>query len=67
MAKRRMTRDEINAMVRIKEDALHYVSDNMGIWGSPFASCNTELKNWREIQSGRIPAPLVDEDFDIRR
>lgn len=61
MAQRQMTQEEVNAMVRVKEESLRYVSDNMGIWGSPFASSNDELKRWREIQAGRLPRPMVEE------
>lgn len=56
---REMTQDEINEMVRIKQDALNYVQDNMGLFCMPFRSCNDEMKYWREVQSGKRPKPRV--------
>jgi len=65
MEQREMTTEEVNAMVRIKEQSRSYVQDNMGIWGTPFASINTEVKRWYEIQAGRLPRPKVNLDFTL--
>jgi len=52
-----MTREEVLEIVRAKEDNLHYIQDNMGIWGMPYSSERDSLKYWREVLAGRVPMP----------
>ena len=56
-----MTVGEVNKMVRIKEQNLNWIQDNMGIWGMPFDSERESLKYWRQVQSGKLPRPMIND------
>lgn len=54
---REMTQEEVNEIVRAKEQNCNYIQDNMGIFGMPYSSERESLKYWRDVQSGRLPRP----------
>lgn len=57
MNEREMTQEEVNEVVRAKEQNCRYIQDNMGIFEMPYFSEREALKYWRDVQSGKLPRP----------